>query len=54
MNNYDFYDTVEKEKSNISFQSLYKQLVNNSLYWSTQNFNYEIKSVEDGNSFKKA
>ena len=31
MDNYDFYDTVKKEKSNISFHYLYKQLVNNNL-----------------------
>ena len=32
MSNYDFYDTAKKEKSNISFKSLYKQLVNNNSY----------------------
>lgn len=40
--------TIFKEKSSISFMSMYKQLENNRLSWSILHFDYDIKLIEDG------
>ena len=43
---------MKKEQFLISFILTYKQHVNNGLSWSTLNFDYDVKLIEDGKNIK--